>query len=386
MQAFSSEPPVSWMTSLQRRITSRPDTSSAARAKSCLAWPRTYVKFRRPLQQLGRSWPQIKTLLTLSLATLLGVGCAGTPQRLSARPVSAATSPSVTQINSALVSAALQASVPNADYRIGAEDLLEITFFNVPETGSKVTPRKIELRVNQEGKITVPLIGDIPVTGLTTSALEQSLRKQFDEYLYDPQVGVYVKEYRSQRISVMGEVRNPGVFQLTGPKTLVDLLAMAGGLNEHAGSVIHVYRQEHEGRHTYVVDLLALANNPGVVNMPVQPGDVIDVPHVGTFFVDGSIGRPGSYPLTRSHTLTQALAVAGGVTERLADYNSIVVFRRQNSTEPERIPVNLREVLAGRATDPLIEAGDVIIVPMSTVKYIVERFIGTIGLPGVPVP
>ncbi len=92
---------------------------------------------------------------------------------------------------------------------------------------------------------------------------------------------------------------------------------------------MHVYRQESEGRHIYVIDLFALADHPEAVNMPVQPGDVINVPHAGTFFVDGSVGRPGSYPLPRSRTLTQALATAGGVTVRLADYSGVVVFRRR---------------------------------------------------------
>jgi polysaccharide biosynthesis/export protein len=337
-------------------------------------------------QRTGSSSLLGKRLLALSLGTLLGIGCARAPERLNTHTGGPATSALVTQINSALASAALGTPVSNADYQIGAEDLLEITLFNVPESGSKVTPRKMEVRVNQEGKITLPLIGDVPVEGLTTSTLAESLRKRFDEYLYDPQVGVHVKEYRSQRISVMGAVRNPGVFELSGPQTLIDLLTRSGGLNDQAGNMVHVYRQGSEGDYTYIVDLLALADNPTRVNMPVQPGDVINVPQAGTFFVDGSVGRPGSYPLIRSPTLTQALATAGGVNTRLADYNSVVMFRRQNSAEPERIPVNLRDVLAGRATDPLIEAGDVIIVPMSTAKYLVERFIGTIGLPGVPVP
>ena len=325
-------------------------------------------------------------LLALALVPLLWVGCAGAPRRLSALPDSPVTAQSVTQLNSALVSAALLVPAHSADYQIGAEDLLEITLFNVPETGSKMTPRKVEIRVHQEGKITLPLIGDIPVAGLTTSGVEQLLRERFNEYVYNPQVGVHVKEYRSQRISVVGAVRNPGVYQLTGPKTFIDLLAMSGGLNEQGGGVMHVYRQESEGRHVYVVDLFALVDHPEAVNMPVQPGDVINVPQAGTFFVDGSVGRPGSYPLPRSRTLTQALATAGGVTERLADYSSIVVFRRQNSAEPQRIPINLNDVLAGRATDPLIEADDVIIVPTSTAKYIVERFIGTIGLPSFGIP
>jgi polysaccharide biosynthesis/export protein len=212
------------------------------------------------------------------------------------------------------------------------------------------------------------------------------LGQRLDEYLYHPQVGVQVKEYRSQQISVVGAVRNPGVFQLTGPKTLIDLLAMAGGINERAGSQVHLYRQQSDRRQTYVVDLLALANNPSLVNMPVQPGDVLDVPQSGMFFVDGSVGKPGSYPLSRPYTLTQALAIAGGVMPRLADYSGIVVFRRQESPEVERISVNLKDVLGGQTTDPPIQADDVIFVPTSTAKYILERFIGTIGLPGIPMP
>jgi polysaccharide biosynthesis/export protein len=343
-------------------------------------------------QRPGGCGPLIKAGLALLLGALLTAGCAVTAQRPSALSESPVPSSVITQVNSALASAALQTPAPKTDYRLGGEDLLEITLFNVPEAAAivtpqaaaTVTPRKLEVRVNQEGKITLPLLGDVPVAGLTTAALEQSLRKRFNEYFYDPQVGVHVKEYRSQQISVVGAVRNPGVFQLTGPKTLVDLLAMSGGINERAGSAIHVYRQQSEGRHTFVVDLLALANNPGLVNMPVQPGDVLNVPEAGTFFVDGSVGKPGSYPLNRPYTLTQALAVAGGITEFLADYSSIVVFRHHNSPEPERIAVNLKDVLAGRVADPRITADDVIVVPMSTAKYILERFIGRVGLPGFP--
>jgi polysaccharide biosynthesis/export protein len=320
------------------------------------------------------------------MSLLVAVGCATAPSRLSALPEGPVTSPSVTQINSVLAAATLQSPAANTNYRIGGEDLLEITIFNVSDTDQKVIPRKTEVRVNQEGKLTLPLLGEIPAAGLTALDLERALRERLNEYLYDPQVGVHIKEYRSQQISVVGAVRNAGVFQLTSPKTLIDLLALAGGINEQAASMIHVYRQQPEGRHTYMIDLLALTNNPSLVNMPVQAGDVIHVPQTGTFFVDGAIGRPGSYPLTRPYTLSQALAVAGGVTARLADYSGVVVFRRQNSPEAARIAVDLNEVLAGHATDPVIEANDLIVVPISTAKYLVERFIGTIGLPGIPLP
>jgi polysaccharide export outer membrane protein len=242
----------------------------------------------------------------------------------------------------------------------------------------------MDARVSQDGVISLPLLGDIPVQGLTASALEEQLRKRYDKYVRNPQVGVQITDYRSQRISVIGAVRNPGIFQLTGPKTLVDILAQAGGVADRAGRQVHIYRQGPEGRQSFVIDLLALAGNPALVNMPVQAGDLINVPQAGMFFVDGVVGRPGSYALDQPYTLTRALAVAGGITTTLASTGDIAIFRRQDGGEPQKISVDWNQIIAGRAADPTIEADDVIFVPMSTGKYIVQRFIGTIGLPSVP--
>jgi polysaccharide export outer membrane protein len=229
-----------------------------------------------------------------------------------------------------------------------------------------------------------PLLGDVPVTGLTTSALEQWLRGKYDQYLHNPAVGVQVKEYRSQPVTVTGAVRNSGVYQLTGPKTLIDLLSLAGGLSDRAGNQVHLYRQGPEGRQSYVVDLLALTNNPALVNMPVQAGDVISVQQAGMFFVDGAVRNPGSFALARPYTLTQALSVAGGVSRELADYSGTMIYRRGNGVEAEMLPVDLSAIWAGKASDPRIESDDVIVVPTSTAKYIVRRFIGTIGLGSLP--
>jgi polysaccharide biosynthesis/export protein len=325
-------------------------------------------------------------LLGLLFCTLFGAGCAAVPQTRGLPPGSSATSPAVSAINTALASAPLPASASSADYRLGAEDLLEITLFNIPEGGAGPIPRRIEVRLSHEGLITLPLLGDVPAAGLSTAVLEQSLRKRYDEFLHDPQVGVQVKEYRGQQVSVIGAVGKPGLYQLTGPRTLVDLLSMAGGINERAGSQISLSRQGPQGRQSYIIDLFALAGNPEFVNMPVQAGDVINVPLAGMFFVDGAVGRPGAFPLTGAYTLTQALALAGGVDETLASYSEVSVFRRRAGTEPEKISVDLKAILAGNAHDPHIVAEDVIIVPMSTAKYIVERFIGRIGLGGVPIP
>jgi polysaccharide export outer membrane protein len=324
----------------------------------------------------------IRKLVGLSMCVLIGAGCAAPPQSRTISPETVTTSPAIEHINSALASAALQTPAAAADYSLGPEDVLQITLFNVPETEAGVTPRKTDVRVSQEGKITLPLLGDIAVAGMTTSVLEQLLKEQYNRFLHGPQVGVQVKEFRSQQVSVMGAVGKPGVFQLTGPRTLVDLLSMAGGINDRAGGQVHLYRQGPQGRQTYVVDLVALANNPGLVNMPVQVNDVINVPLAGMFFVDGAVGKPGSFALSRPYTLSQALTMAGGVNDNLANYGEIAILRRRNGQEVEKIVADLKDIQAAKAPDPLIEAEDVIVVPISTGKWFVERFIGRIGLGG----
>jgi polysaccharide biosynthesis/export protein len=334
----------------------------------------------------------ISSLLTLSACALLATGC-GSASMGQTQTLASATSPptmaevdKINRINSALASAALQTSSPNADYRLAPEDLLEITLYNIPESEAGITPRKVEARVSQEGMITLPLLGEVRAAGLTISALEQALRERYDHYLHNPQVGVYVKEFRGQRVTVTGAVRTPGVLQLTGPKTLVDLLSLAGGLSDKAGSQVHLYRQGPEGRQSYVIDLQALARNPGLVNMPVQAGDVINVPQSGMFFASGAVRKPGSYPLAQTYTLTQALAVAGGVDGEVADYGEIAIFRHRDGLEAEKIPANPNEIFAGKVPDPVIAPDDVIVVPVSSFKWFVKRFIGGIGLPGIPTP
>lgn len=331
-----------------------------------------------------------RSLLGLLTCALLTAGCVAIPKGQTV-PLTSANSPptmverdQATKLNSALASAALQTPTSTADYQLAPEDLLEITLFNVPESEAGVTPRKTEVRVSQEGTITLPLLGDVSAAGLTPSALEQSLRGRYDQYLRNPQVGVYVKEYRGQRVTVMGEVQKPGVIQLTGPKTLVDALSVAGGVTERAGSQVQINRQGAEGRQSYIIDLQALARNPALVNMPVQTGDTIYVPRSGMFFVDGAVRKPGSYPLTYAYTLTQALAVAGGADIVLANMDELAIFRHRDGAEADKIEVNLTEILAGKAQDPLIAPDDVIIVSMSTSKWLLQRFIGTIGLPSFP--
>jgi polysaccharide export outer membrane protein len=293
----------------------------------------------------------------------------------------------INEINQALSIAAAQSSSSANNYRIGPEDLVQVTVYNIPEQDARVTPRTVILRVSQEGEIVLPLIGEVAVKGKTIGEVEQELKTRYAKYIRTPQIGVLVTEYR-QRVSVMGAVQKPGVFPLMGPGTVIDMVAQAGGITDKAGNQVLLYRLQPNGqRETAVIDLMVLANMSGqiidskdatMVNMPVKAGDVINVPQAGMFFVDGAIRKPGSYPLSRNYTLTQALAAAGGADVELADYGSISIYRRHGPTNVETITVDLNDVRAQKSADPKVQSDDVIVVPMSGWKYFVKRFVGTI--------
>ena len=335
-----------------------------------------------------------KKIIAALLLNLAVIGACGTRTAPESTLLSAQGRPiqsSVSEINRALSTIAANTSTISGDYRIGPEDLLQVTLYNVtadtaltPSSDARMTPRTLTMRVSQQGIISLPLIGDIKVSGMTPSEVESALRKAYEKYIYYPQIGVFVAEYR-QRVSVIGAAVKTGVIELTGPKTVIDILGMAGGVTEKAGTQVHIYRQGPNGRETHVIDLLALASNASLINagnaglitMPVQAGDVINIPPAGTFFVDGAVRRPGPYPLGRRYSLTQALATAGGVDPEL-NSSDITIFRRKGPSGMEPVSVDYSAVLAGSAVDPQIEEDDVIVVPISAAKYFVKRFVGSI--------
>jgi polysaccharide export outer membrane protein len=225
---------------------------------------------------------------------------------------------------------------------------------------------------------------------MSVAELEKTLRERYEKYLVNPQIGVLVTEFR-QRASVIGAVQKPGMVELTGPKTLIDVLALAGGLTDKASSQVHVYRNTPEGRQSFVIDLSFLTNstrstnaeNAGLVSMPIQVGDIVNVPQSGMVFIDGAVKNPGSFPIPRRYSLTQALTLAGGVDYELANYSGATIFRRRAPGEVETISADLNDILAGKAPDPQIEADDTIVIPVSSVKYFIKRYVGVIFSPNI---
>ena len=264
------------------------------------------------------------------------------------------------------------------DYKIGPEDLVEISVFEEEKLNKTV-------RVSSQGNISLPLLGILRVKGLTANELEKEIRDLLSEkYLQDPHVSVFIKEYRSQRISVIGAVEKPGIFEVTGRKTILDMLAMAGGLKEEAGQLLFLIRppipEEEVAKEnkdsdeampkTFVVDLEELlVKGDLTLNLPLIHGDVINIPISGKIFVGGEVKSPGGFPLKgKKLTVSQAIAMAGGLIPE-ADGAETKIFRYPGKgTERETLSANVYAIQKGESEDPYLKENDIIIVPKHGMK------------------
>jgi polysaccharide export outer membrane protein len=275
-----------------------------------------------------------------------------------------------------LSSADQKGSLPES-YLIGHEDLLDIEAYNVEEL-------KKTVRVNSKGEIALPLTGILKVKGLTTSQVEQIITKKLERYIEETVVTVYVKEYKSQRISVIGAVNHPQIFAVTGQRYLIDMLMMAGGLSPDAGNISYVIRPASKDRQdsqtgTIVIDLGELLTKGNLaLNIPVYAGDVVNVPKGGIIFVDGAVNLPGAYPLKgRGVSLVQAISMARGL-DPVADLDEVRIFRDNGTGEREIIIADYGKMIDGETPDILIAENDVIIVPKDGVKNFFRGFVKTV--------
>ncbi len=279
------------------------------------------------------------------------------------------------QFNAAIIANAAN-KINNEDYRIGPEDLLEIEAYNVDEV-------KKTLRVNSQGDIALPLIGIIKVKGLTTSEIEKLIAGRLEKYVQETVVNVFVKEYHSQRISVIGAVNNPQVYAVTGQRYLLDMLMAAGGLKQTASNICYITRPADKDKPdgqagTIIIDLdeLLIKGN-FALNIPVFSGDLINVPEGGLFFVDGAVKEPGAYPLKGKTTIIQALAIAKGLKPE-AKLSDIRIFRDNGKGERDIIGIDYEAIKNGELPDVILANNDIIIVPVSGIKNFFHGFISSL--------
>ena len=225
-------------------------------------------------------------------------------------------------------------------------------------------------RVSANGHIPFPLVGDVPVAGLTPPQAQEKLEALLkDGYLRRPQVAVTVKEYRSKGVSVLGAVNNPGAYQLSGGRVaLLHLLSMAGGVSLEEGSKsLILLRLEANGETkstTINLDRLLKEGDPAL-NVTVHPHDAIYVAKADAVIVYGEVKNPGTYPLdSQAMTGLEALSRAGGLTT-LAAPNRTRIIRVENGVE-KIVRVRVADIIAGeRMKDLTLQAGDLVVFPES---------------------
>ena len=326
---------------------------------------------------------------------------------------------------------------PDPGYRIGPDDLLEISVFEAPELNRTI-------RVSSVGEFSLPPLGEVRAEGLSPRELEVVLQELLRRsFLKDPHVGVFVREMKSHPVSVFGAVRAPGVYQISGVRSLVEILSMAGGLADDAGDTVVVIRAKYanpgEGTDPAQVEVVdqespqtpewmlsehmetgsgsdgkpsvsdaesadaiqdgrEVARDMGIAvdlkqllesgdpssNIGIYPGDIVKVARAGIIYVVGEVKRSGGFMLRSNEniSLLQAIAMAEGLTTTAAK-NKAVIIRRDASGGREEIPIRLGKLLKGKGEDPMLKENDIVFIPNNTGKAVlikgIEEIVRTVS-------
>jgi polysaccharide export outer membrane protein len=254
------------------------------------------------------------------------------------------------------------AATPAPEYRLGAGDVLEVIVFGNEDLSRTTT-------VETSGAISLPLLGEVPVAGLTVAEAKQKLTSLLArDFLVNPQVDLKVKEYQSQFITVLGEVNSPGRKGLRGRTRLIDLLVDAGGFTPRASGEVAITRAEgtFEGG-SRTMRLRFGSASPSAIDqvnleLVLRNGDIITALPKFYVTVEGEVNRPGRYVLDGELTVTGAISTAGGLTR--FGKNDVQVRRVDSQTgKTTIIGVDLKDVRKGKKPDPLLLPNDVVTVP-----------------------
>ncbi len=244
------------------------------------------------------------------------------------------------------------------EYRVGMGDKLEIAVFGHDDLSKTV-------EVRSDGTINYPLIGDVAVAGKSVAQIDADITERLArDYLVEPQVSVDVRDYQSQWVTVLGEVRTPGRYVLRRDMRIIDLLAEAGGATKEAGSEIYITRREADGgTRQVVVDLDRLFSRDNQqVNVALAHGDIIAVGEKNVFYIRGEVAKPGSYFLEKGMTILKAITVAGGLSQ-FANRKEIELLRTGERGVKDKAVVNMKAIEDGKKEDVPLRPNDIIIVP-----------------------
>lgn len=231
-------------------------------------------------------------------------------------------------------------------YTLGGNDVVRVTVYGQPDLGTIA-------RIAENGSITLPVVGEVRLGGLTAREAERKIAEVLarSNIVKSPQVGVFIEEFQSQMVAVLGEVGKPGMYAITRGKTLMEMISEAGGLSEEAGYIAILTPRDAAGGEKVVVDLSMLLEGRDLKKEPImRGGDRIYVPKMERFYVYGEVKSPGAYRFERGMTVMQALAVAGGLSDKGTERGMKIRRKKGDGTE---------QVLPAKLTEQ-IQASDVI--------------------------
>ncbi len=239
------------------------------------------------------------------------------------------------------------------DYVVGEGDVLQITVYDHPDLTTTV-------RVSGDGTIIFPLIGHVKISSLTVSEVSHKIADMLSQgYIIDPQVTVFIQEFRSQRATIMGQVKNPGLYELKGYTTFLEVLSKAGDLTKDAGDKAIVKRKpDSPGQKEKIIsiDLKRLIEMGDTSqNIPIIDGDSIYIPKAGVFYVTGEVRKPDAYKFEEGTTVLKAITMAGGFTDK-ASTGSVKIIRNEKGKD---------DVMEKVKMDEPVLPNDVIVVPES---------------------
>lgn len=316
---------------------------------------------------------------------LLSAGCAsggGSNYDAGTLPPMEADTMRIAEANRRILTANAETRTDSArvssEYRIGARDQVQIDVFGV-ETFNGT------FQVEESGEIALPLLGAVEAASLTARELEDSIAEKLREtYMRNPHVTVQISEVSSRGVSVIGSVRQPGVYQIMGRSTLLDVLAMAEGLTETAGNSVFVVRPAHGGATSGTMPVSTAATSLGPPgsevmevdlgalltygrtseNLDVLPGDIVQVRPAGLVYVAGQVNQPGGFQIPTGPPLDvlQALAMAEGLGRTAAADRAVIVRQAEDGSRQE-IPIHLDKMLDGEVAPPALMPRDVLFVP-----------------------
>jgi polysaccharide export outer membrane protein len=278
------------------------------------------------------------------------------------------------------------------DYPIGIGDVLEISVPAIEELRGRV------VRVSGDGTISLPFVGKLVVTGMTEEQLREQVITRLKKYMYDPRVSIFVKEYRSRQVAVLGAVFKPGLYSMnSGTDTILDMLSQAGGITSGADPRLYFIPGESVGEgqvqqiaaslsdpnikqdpgglfsraDPILVDLkeLALGGYQHYLSLAVRPGDLIIVPGGGQVLVEGWVDKPGAFNMTPGLTVTGIVAAAGGLLYP-ADDTSVRITRNGREGKRTFVTADLAKIKNGESPDISLQGGDIVEVSATNSRLI----------------